>query len=194
MQMFSNLISRAGSMCCGNKIVLLGKQKMFLHGVKNTFASRTRILRPKHIFPSLATPRNITRNIVSATMFPSLARPLEHVFFLVKVNSLFTRLNFFLRVPIHFLLVNMAVADIFYAANHIGGMIFRHISKPEVMPEKVFCFLSQAHLQWIGTTCSTLTLILIAVERYFAVVHPYECDTKLTIRKVKVCFANMGSV
>ena len=42
------------------------KQKMFLPGVKNIFASRrTQILRPKHIFPSLATPGNITRNIVS---------------------------------------------------------------------------------------------------------------------------------
>ena len=30
---------------------------------------------PKHMFPSLATPGNITRNIVSARMFPSLARP-----------------------------------------------------------------------------------------------------------------------
>ena len=51
---------------------------MFLSGVKNIFASRTQILRPKHMFPSLATPGNITRNNVSATMFPSLARPLEH--------------------------------------------------------------------------------------------------------------------
>ena len=56
------------------QILLLGKQKMFLPGVKNIFASRTQILRPKHMFPSLATPGNITRNIVSATMFPSLAR------------------------------------------------------------------------------------------------------------------------
>ena len=44
---------------------------------KNASASRTQILRPKHMFPSLATPRNITRNIVSAAMFPSLARPLN---------------------------------------------------------------------------------------------------------------------
>ena len=51
------------------------KQKMFLSGVKNIFASRTQILRPKHVFPSLAGPGNITGNIVSATMFPSLARP-----------------------------------------------------------------------------------------------------------------------
>ena len=51
------------------------KQKMFLPGVKNIVASRTQILRPKHMFPSLAAPGKITRNIVSATMFPSLARP-----------------------------------------------------------------------------------------------------------------------
>ena len=50
---------------------------MFLPEVKNIFASRTQTLRPKHMFPSLATPGNITRNIVSATMFPSLARPLR---------------------------------------------------------------------------------------------------------------------
>ena len=31
------------------------KQKMFLPEVKNIFASRTQILRPKHMFPSLAT-------------------------------------------------------------------------------------------------------------------------------------------
>ena len=39
------------------------KQKMFLPGVKNIVASRTQILRPKHMFPSLAAPGNITRNI-----------------------------------------------------------------------------------------------------------------------------------
>ena len=33
---------------------------MFLPGVKNIFASRTQILRPKHMFPSLATPGNLT--------------------------------------------------------------------------------------------------------------------------------------
>ena len=31
------------------------KQKVFLPGVKNIFASRTQILRPKHMRPSLAT-------------------------------------------------------------------------------------------------------------------------------------------
>ena len=53
------------------------KQKMFLPEVKNIFVSRTRILRPQHMFPSLANRGNITSNNVSATMFASLARPLR---------------------------------------------------------------------------------------------------------------------
>ena len=67
------------------QILLLGNKKCFCHGVKNLFASRTQILRPKHMFPSLATPGNITRNIVSATMFPSLAKPL--VLFYILCNT-----------------------------------------------------------------------------------------------------------
>ena len=61
------------------QILLLRNKKIFLSGVKNIFVSRTQILLPKHLFPSLATPGNITRNIVSATLFPSLARPLQPV-------------------------------------------------------------------------------------------------------------------
>ena len=64
-------------MCCGNKFCCSETKKCFCLESKTFFASRTQILRPKHMFPSLATPGNITRNIVSATMFPSLARPLE---------------------------------------------------------------------------------------------------------------------
>ena len=35
------------------------KQKMFLPEVKNIFVSRTQILRPKQMFPSLATKNNV---------------------------------------------------------------------------------------------------------------------------------------
>ena len=37
------------------QILLLGNKKMFLPQVKNIFASLTQILRPQHMFPSLAT-------------------------------------------------------------------------------------------------------------------------------------------
>ena len=75
LQMFPNLAAR--ETCVAETKFAARKQKMFLPGVKNIFASWTQILRPKHMFPSLATPGNITRNIVSATMFPCLARPLR---------------------------------------------------------------------------------------------------------------------
>ena len=69
--------SLAGRETCAETNFAARKQKMFLSGVKNIFACRTQILRPKHIFPILATPGNITRNIVSATMFSSLTRLLK---------------------------------------------------------------------------------------------------------------------
>jgi len=58
--------SCARNMCCGNKPCCSENKKMFLPEVKNIFTSRTQTLRPKHMFPSLATPGN---------MFPSLAKP-----------------------------------------------------------------------------------------------------------------------
>ena len=58
MQMFPNLAAR--ETCVAETNFAAWKQKIFLPGVKNIFASRTQILRPKHMFPSLATPRNIT--------------------------------------------------------------------------------------------------------------------------------------
>ena len=73
MQMFPNLAAR--ETCVAKTNFAARKQKMFLPGVQNIFASRTQISRSKHMFPSLATPGNITGNIVSATMFPCLARP-----------------------------------------------------------------------------------------------------------------------
>ena len=72
--MFPNLAAR--ETCVAETNFAARKQKMFLNGVKNIFASRTQILRLKHVFPSLATPGNITRNIVPQTLFPSSARPL----------------------------------------------------------------------------------------------------------------------
>ena len=65
MQMFPNLAARE---TCVEETNFAARE------TKNVFAW-SQILRPKHMFPSLATPGNITRNIISTTMFPSLARP-----------------------------------------------------------------------------------------------------------------------
>ena len=55
------------------QILLLGNKKMFLPRVKNIFASRTQILLPKHMFPSLATMKAVLTSFqcCSLKMFPS---------------------------------------------------------------------------------------------------------------------------
>ena len=53
------------------------KQKMFLPWSEKHFCFPDTNFGPKHMFPSLATPGNITRNIVSPTKFPGLERPYE---------------------------------------------------------------------------------------------------------------------
>ena len=75
--MFPNLAARETYVAETN--FAARKQKMFLPGVKNIFASRTHMLCLRNIiiFPSLATPGNVTRNIVSVTMFLSL---ISHAF------------------------------------------------------------------------------------------------------------------
>ena len=53
MQMFPSLAARATYVAETN--FAARKQKMLLPEVKNIFVSRTQVLRPKHMFPSLAT-------------------------------------------------------------------------------------------------------------------------------------------
>ena len=75
--MFPNLAAR--ETCVAETNFAARKQKLFLIGVKNIFASQTRILHTKHMFPSLATQGNITRNIVSATIGPFIREKIRRV-------------------------------------------------------------------------------------------------------------------
>ena len=58
------------------QILHLGSKEMFLNQVKNISTSQTQILLLKRMFLNLTTQGNMSGNNVSATMFPSLARPL----------------------------------------------------------------------------------------------------------------------
>ena len=95
------------------------------------------------------------------------------------------RITLFFRSPFHFLLANVAVADITFSIFHISEAIVRNISnKPEGMSGPGFCFLRLSPIQWIGATCSTLSLVLIAFERYFVVRNP-RGNQKLSTEKLK---------
>ncbi|XP_068699643.1 neuropeptide FF receptor 1-like isoform X2 [Montipora foliosa] len=91
-----------------------------------------------------------------------------------------------MRTPFNYLLLNLAVADIVYPTFQFTFFIYRHsLNNPDAMIENAIC-LSLGKLASIGACCSVFTLIAIARERYWAVVHPLSIQRKLTWRQLKV--------
>ena len=88
----------------------------------------------------------------------------------------------------NYLLVNLALADImvalFIAPQFIFIQTFKH---PHGMLGTVLCkLLTGGNLMWIGASASAFTLVVIAFERYYAVMYPYGNKWKLTTYKLKV--------
>ena len=86
------------------------------------------------------------------------------------------------------LLLNLAVADmmvgLFIAPRFILIHLFKH---PDGVAGKVFCeLLTGGNLAWFGGIASVFTLVVIAFERYYAVMYPYGNRGKLTYNKLKV--------
>lgn len=99
----------------------------------------------------------------------------------------------FPRTPINYLLMNLAVADMTAATFFLAQYIFL---SPSAHPNGVFgtvlCRLvTGATAAYIGGAASVATLVTIATERYFAVIHPLGTRLKLTTRKLKVCGGNV---
>ena len=86
--------------------------------------------------------------------------------------------------------MNLAAADICYATFIIPTIILSHnVGHPEGVTGTVLCtIITGGNLAWIGGHASMATLLVIAVERYLAVIHPHGSKGKLTFRKLKVCY------
>lgn len=92
------------------------------------------------------------------------------------------------RTPINYLLVNLAISDItfavFVAPNHILKKLFIH---PDGAIGSNICkFLTSGNMAWVGAASSSVTLVVIAVERYYTVMCPIGNTRKLNKRTVKV--------
>lgn len=104
--------------------------------------------------------------------------------FVVVVVVFFNR-----RTPINYLLVNLAIADIVYAAFIAPKGYFKLTSDhhPDGMTGLVLCkLLTGGNVAWVGAVASVIFLVVIALERYFAVMYPHGHKWKLTNRKLKV--------
>ncbi|CAH3193509.1 unnamed protein product, partial [Porites evermanni] len=90
--------------------------------------------------------------------------------------------------PINYLLVNLAAADICYVTFVTPTIILSHdVDHPKGIAGTILCaIVTGGGLAWTGAEASIFTLLVVAFERYFAVVHPYGNRGMLTFRKVKV--------
>ena len=91
-----------------------------------------------------------------------------------------------MRVPINYLLVNLAVADILVAFSitpqYVINSTFHH---PNGTVGDYMCkFITGGNFIWIGGLISAFSLVVIAVERYLAVVRPLDGRSRLTTHRL----------
>ena len=91
-----------------------------------------------------------------------------------------------MRAPINYLLVNLAASDImvalFITPVYVIKWAFHH---PSGTAGDFMCkFITGGNFIWIGGAASAFSLVVVAVERYFAVVHPFDDRWRLTNRRL----------
>ena len=95
-------------------------------------------------------------------------------------------LNKSMQTPINYLLVNLAVADLTVAVfSSVQFIITPAIQHPDGIKGTILCKLVTGGTPaWIGAITSIFSLIALAIERYFAVLHPHSLRLQLTKRRL----------
>ena len=106
----------------------------------------------------------------------------------MKESIVYNSFLHLLRVPINYLLVNLAIADImfatFIAPQYILSQTFTH---PGGFTGKVLCkLLTGGNFAWVGAASSVFTLVNISMERYYAVMYPLSNKGNLSECKLMV--------
>jgi len=93
-----------------------------------------------------------------------------------------------MQTTLNYLLVNLAVADMVFALSILTRyLIIPVITLPEGLTGRFLCtVLTSGALGWIGAAESILCLVYIAVERYFAIIHPLRQRGRFTRRRLKI--------
>ena len=89
----------------------------------------------------------------------------------------------------NYLLINLAIADIIYAVFITPRVFYKlpFIHHPDGVFGVVLCkSVTGGVFAWTGSASAIVTLIAIAIERYYAVMYPHGNKWNLTKRKLKV--------
>lgn len=92
-----------------------------------------------------------------------------------------------MQTPFHYLLCNLAIADIlvavFIAVQFISGPLYTH---PDGALGKFLCkFITGGTMTWTGAVSSVFSLVAISVERYYAVLFPHSQKGRIGGRSLK---------
>ena len=89
--------------------------------------------------------------------------------------------------------MNLAVADMLVGLFFTPQYIFMHMfTHPDGVTGTVLCrLLTGSNVAWVGGATSVFTLVVIAIERYSAVMDPFGNRGRLTSRKLKVTLGDM---
>ena len=91
----------------------------------------------------------------------------------------------------NYLILNLAVADIMVALFVVPRSIAAHtVNHPAGITGAVLCkLLTGGTLTWVGLVVSVFTLVVLAFERYYAIMDPQIHQRQLTASKLKVRFS-----
>ena len=93
-----------------------------------------------------------------------------------------------MKTAMNYLMLNLAVADMmvgtFFAPKVLFMSTFTH---PTGTTGDVLCkLITEPTIAWLASFVSAFSLMLVAIERFYAVVHPHSIRHRITKRKLKV--------
>ena len=90
------------------------------------------------------------------------------------------------RTPFNWLLVNLALADITFALFQVPNHILTFTPPDGTIGSALCKVLTAGNVAWVGAAAGTITLVVIAFERYYTVRCPVSGKGKLTKNTVNV--------
>ena len=96
--------------------------------------------------------------------------------------------NHSMKTAMNYLLLNLAVADMMVGAFFAPKVLFLStFTHPTGTAGDVLCkLITEPTIAWLASLVSAFSLTLVAIERFYAVVHPHSIRHRITKRKLKM--------
>lgn len=105
---------------------------------------------------------------------------------LSRAGNLPSVFSFTYRTAFNVMIVNLALGDIFYTTFLLAHFTLSlYLSNPYDITGNSICIVLRK-LAWLGSYSAVFTMLVIARERYYTIVHPHDSKGKLTMQKLKV--------